>query len=118
MQPPFVGPVHPVFHSHPLYPVDPKAALAAPPEPGALAVHQLTEWRPNEGAAVELVAAFFRDYRGYYYDDMSYWRKVLALSPELCFVAVHDGRILGATLRFTVLVYTAKELYCIYSNVP
>ena len=106
MQPPFVGVTHPVFHSHPLYPVDPRTSRAAPLAYGALRVHQLTEWRPSGGAdAVELVASFFRDYRGYYYDDVHYWRKVLALSPELCFVAVHEEKILGALAMLIVIKF-------------
>ena len=93
--PPFVGDLHPVFHSHPRKPANNlNNSLAPRLSTGSLLVVRLSEWEKEDAA--EEVADFIQDYRGFYYEFGPYWRKVISISPELCFIALHEGHILGA----------------------
>ena len=100
--PPFVGEVHPVFHSHPRQPAN---SSNAPPTPrlaaGSVLVVQLSEWEKEDAA--QAVADFIQDYRGFYYEFGPYWKKVLNISPELCFIALHEGHILGTLYSWVLL---------------
>lgn len=102
--PPFVGNVNPVFQSHPRLPAVPSNTTRKPRlAEGSLRVVQLSEWKREGGA--QAVADFIQDYRGFYYEFGPYWRKVLAISPELCFIALHEENILGTRVQMYFLMY-------------
>ena len=89
----FAGNVHPVFDLHPRKPTLSNTPTAPRLADGSVLVVRLSEWK-KENAALA-VADFIQDYRGYYYDFWPYWKKVLSISPEHCFIALHESNILG-----------------------